>query len=216
MTAQVKHAYKGTDGKKLPSVTTIIGRVKDSGGLLYWANKMGLEGKTLDQARHVETTPGTITHEWVEANIRGEDYTPQGDADSIAKAKSAFSAFEKWRDSSHIEFKHTEVPLASAKHKFGGTLDAIGVSNGQLCLYDWKAANSVYADYLYQLAAYGILWEENYPNHPITGGYYLCRFSKEGGDFSTHYFPSLDEEKETFLLIRKLYDRFKITEKRVR
>ena len=38
-------------GNRLPSVTTIIGRFKESGGLLYWANQQGLEGKTLDQAR---------------------------------------------------------------------------------------------------------------------------------------------------------------------
>jgi hypothetical protein len=36
---------------RLPSVTTIIGRFKESGGPLYWANQQGLEGKTLDQAR---------------------------------------------------------------------------------------------------------------------------------------------------------------------
>jgi hypothetical protein len=49
--------YKDHRGNRLPSVTTIIGRFKDSGGLLYWANQQGLEGKTLDQARAEVTTP---------------------------------------------------------------------------------------------------------------------------------------------------------------
>ena len=53
--------YKDHRGNRLPSVTTIIGRFKESGGLLYWANQQGLEGKTLDQARAEVTTPGAIT-----------------------------------------------------------------------------------------------------------------------------------------------------------
>jgi hypothetical protein len=69
---------------------------------------------------------------------------------------------------------------------------------------------------LYQLAAYKLLWEENYSNHPISGGFHLCRFAKEQGDFSHHYYPSLDQEAETFLAMRALYDRVKQAEKRVR
>ena len=54
--------YKDHRGNRLPSVTSIIGRFKESGGLLYWANQQGLEGKTLDQARAEVTTPGTLAH----------------------------------------------------------------------------------------------------------------------------------------------------------
>jgi len=69
---------------------------------------------------------------------------------------------------------------------------------------------------LYQLAAYGLLWNENYPGHPPVGGFHLCRFAKEQGDFSHHYFPSLDDEAETFLLMRDLFDRVKKAERRLR
>ena len=47
--------YKDHRGNRLPSVTSIIGRFKESGGLLYWANRQGLEGKTLDQAASMKT-----------------------------------------------------------------------------------------------------------------------------------------------------------------
>jgi hypothetical protein len=47
-------------------------------------------------------------------------------------------------------------------------LDAVGMIGNELILLDWKCANAVYADYLYQLAAYGLLWNENYPDHPPT------------------------------------------------
>ena len=89
-------------------------------------------------------------------------------------------------------------------------------AGNELILLDWKCANAVYADYLYQLAAYGLLWNENYPDHPPVGGFHLCRFAKEQGDFSHHYFPALDDEAETFLLMRDLFDRVKKAERRLR
>ena len=216
MTAKI---YKDSDGKRIPSVTTIIGRFKDSGALLYWANSAGLDGKTLDDARVPAATAGTMAHQMVEAHLNKRPLPEfKGDAEIIAKAKQAFNAFLAWSEMSRLQVRHTEVALASARHKFGGTLDAIGLIEGGngLSLIDWKSSNSIYADYLYQMAAYKLLWEENYPEHPITGGFHLCRFAKEAGDYAHHHFPNLDHEAETFLSMRELYDRVKATEKRVR
>ncbi len=209
--------YRDSAGKRIPSVTTILSRFKESGGLLYWANQQGLEGKTLDEARFQATTPGSIGHLMVEAHIQGRKYIEERHpADLMEKARAAFSAYLSWESMTAVSFHHTEVPLVSPRHRFGGTLDAVGEIGGQLVLCDWKCGNAVYADYLYQLAAYKLLWEENYPDHPISGGFHLCRFAREQGDFSHHYFPSLDSEAETFLAMRALYDRVKTTEKRVR
>jgi len=209
--------YKDSRGKRLPSVTTVIGRFKESGGLLYWANQQGLEGKTLDEARAEVTTPGTLAHRAVEDHINCRPETAlSGDGDIIDKARSAYAAYLHWESINRITFRHTEVSLASEKHAFGGTMDAVGLMGNALVLLDWKCANAVYADYLYQLAAYGMLWNENYPEHPLAGGFHLCRFAKEQGDFSHHYFPSLDDEAETFLLMRELFNRVKRAERRVR
>lgn len=215
----VAKIYKDSDGKRLPSVTTIIGRFKESGALLYWANNAGLEGKTLDQARIPAATAGTMAHNLVESHLNKRPLPElTGDADVIAKARRAFDAFLTWSEMSRLEVRHTEVSLASATYRFGGTLDAIGIINGGngLALIDWKTSNSIYADYLYQLAAYKLLWEENYPEHPITGGAHLCRFAKEEGDYAHHHFPSLELEAKTFLAMRDLYDMTKQVEKRVK
>jgi hypothetical protein len=209
--------YKDRSGRRIPSVTTVISRFRDASGLLYWANQQGLEGKTLDESRSEVTTPGTIGHLMVEAHIHGQEYSPQQyPADLVAKARAAFAAYLRWERMTAITFRHTEVSLISDKHRFGGTLDAVGVIGNELVLCDWKCANSIYADYLFQLAAYKLLWEENFPWHPIVGGFHLGRFARERGDFSHHYFPALDDEAETFLAMRSLYDRVKKTEKRVR
>jgi len=212
-----REIYKDKAGQRLPSVTTILSRFKESGGLLYWANQAGLDGKTLDEARRPAATAGTMAHDLVEAHIKGEE-PPEliGDQDTIAKARAAFEVYLRWQDMTKLEVRHTEVSMVSEKHRYGGRLDAIGIVGNELVLIDWKTSNSVYADYLYQMAAYGMLWQETYPEHPLPGGYHLCRFAKEEGDFSHHHFPSLAEEAETFLQMRQLYDRVKKTEKRVR
>jgi hypothetical protein len=80
---------------------------------------------------------------------------------------------------------------------------------------DWKTSNGVYQDYIIQIAAYRNLWEENYPDKPITGGFHLLRFSKEHADFTHHYWNDVDEGWEQFKLFRKAYDLDKILKKRV-
>jgi hypothetical protein len=85
--------YKDHRGNRLPSVTTIIGRFKESGGLLYWANQQGLEGKTLDQARAEVTTPGTLAHKAVEDHINGRPETALTGAGEVTeKARNAYAA----------------------------------------------------------------------------------------------------------------------------
>ena len=77
--------YRDHRGNRLPSVTTIIGRFKESGGLLYWANQQGLEGKTLGQARAEVTTPGTLAHKAVEDHINGRPETALSGADEVTQ-----------------------------------------------------------------------------------------------------------------------------------
>jgi hypothetical protein len=204
-------------GEVVPSVTTIISRFKDSGGLLWWANKEGRKGLTLEEARAPAATAGTMAHDLVEAHINGLP-PPElvGDADVIGKARAAFETYKRWQDMTHITVRDTEVVLVSDIHKFGGRLDAIGVHNDELCLLDWKSSSSLWADYLYQVAAYKLLWEETHPEEPLKGGVHLCRFSKDHADFTHSHFLNVEEEAQTFLLMRQLYGRVKLTESRVK
>jgi len=211
-----REIYKDAAGKRVPSVTTILSRFKESGGLLHWANQAGLDGLTLEDARAVAATAGTMAHALVEAAINHRpDPDLLGDADTIRRARAAFDTYRKWADAYHITMRHTEVSLVSQLHRFGGRLDAIGLEGDTLVLLDWKTSNAVYPDMLLQLAGYKLLWEENFPDHRLHG-FHLCRFAKEQGDFCHHYFPSIDAEAETFLVMRELYDKVKQVEKRVK
>jgi hypothetical protein len=206
--------YKNTKGEKLPSVTTITGRFKNSFPLLLWTKKMFREGKDPDAIKDEAASAGTLAHEAIEAWKLGQSYAFP-DTEAGKKAQVAFGAFLEWAKQSNLQITHNEVPLVSEKWQFGGCLDAMFVSEKR-SLGDWKSSNGVYEDYLIQLAGYGILWNETHPDDPITGGFHLVRFDKENGDFCHHWYPELEDARKAFLLERKLYDIFKKLEKRVK
>jgi len=213
--------YRNKAGERVPGVTTIIGRFKDSGGLLYWAFEQGKaaergEIERLYDKRDAAAESGTLAHEMVEAHIKGEKFEPPfGTLDStIEEANAAFDAYLNWEQTTRLNIVEQEMPLVSEAHHYGGCPDAIGEVNGRLCLVDWKTSNGIYPDYLIQLAAYKTLWEENNPDRPLGGGFHLCRFAKSHGDFGHHYFPNLDEAWEQFLLFRRAYDIDKDLKKR--
>ena len=208
------------DGTRVPGTTTIIGRFKESGALIDWAWKEGIAGRDYKKTRDAAANAGTLAHGLVEAWINGGEaaaiaYPLGQDLDIAAKASQAYQAFREWADQTQLRVTHSELPLISEKYRFGGTIDSMLV-NGKLSLGDWKSSNAIYHDYLLQLAAYGILWEEHFPDQPITGGYHICRFSKTDADFEHRWFGELEDAKEMFLHLRAAYDLDQKLRKRVR
>ena len=209
--------YRARDGERLKGTTTIISRFKDSGGLLYWANQQGLDGKTLQEARQPAATAGTMAHKLVEHHVNGWDMPPlDGDADMQEAAGRAFGNFLTWAEQSRLAFLHTEHALVSEKYRFGGRFDAVAKQpDGQHVMVDFKTG-SLYADHLLQVAAYRLLWNENYPGMPLADGAHLLSFKRETADFGHHYFGGLADEERTFLAMVELYPMVKAIEKRVK
>lgn len=217
-----RQGYRNASGDKVPSVTTILSRFKESGALMKWAYTTGREHGRLEALGQPAPDSlydvsgkaadiGTAAHAMVEASIKGAEPTaclsyialPEEDR---PKAANAFHTYQDWAAMSRLEIVEQEMPLVSERHKFAGTPDAIGLVNGELCLVDWKTSNGVYGDYLMQLAAYKELWEENHPDRLLTGGFHLCRFSKDYGDFSHHYYRELDSAWRMFRHLRAAFE----------
>ena len=205
-----KAGYHLADGTRVPGTTTIIGRFKDSAGLMHWAFKQGKLGKErLYEEAEKAADIGTLAHAMVELHIKGDDphvALAEADGDMRGKAQSAFKAYLAWEGMTKLRVIEQEMQLVSEKYRYGGTPDAIWLINNELCLLDWKTSNSVYGDYLVQLAAYRNLWEEHNPDRPLTGGFHLLRFAKEYADFAHHYYPNLDSAWRAFTLMRELYE----------
>ena len=199
------------DGERVPGTTTILSRFKESGALMYWAWDQGRQGKDFRETKQAAADAGTIAHAMVEADIYGTTFDASAYApELIEKAHGAFNAYQEWKQQTHLEVVESEVALISRQYRFGGTLDAVAV-RGSLALLDWKTSNGVYADYLLQLAAYGQLWNENYPDNPLTGGFHLLRFGKpqhpdDPVAFEHRFWSHLDPAWEQFKLFRSAYD----------
>ena len=206
-----KQGYRDKDGKKIPGVTTIIGRFKESGGLLWWAYAQGQANERgeiggLYEKRDEAGDAGTLAHALVEAYI---DKTPAPGLPDNEVGRLAIQGFQNymtWQQDNGLVVVEQEMGMVSEEYKFAGTPDAVAFNGrGQLALIDWKNSSGIYRDYLLQLAAYIILWNENHPDQPIDGGAHICRFSKTHADFEHRFFENLDDETEMFLLLRKAY-----------
>lgn len=208
--------YLLPDGTAVPSVTGVISRFKESGGLIWWAWNEGMQGRDYRTTRDTAADAGTLTHRMVEADIRGR--APYGDpmADPAAwkRACQAFDNYREWRDMTQLKAVRSEVRLISERLRVGGTLDAILVQ-GKLSIGDWKTG-PIYPDHLIQVAAYGLLWREAFPDEPLVGGYHLLSFSKENGDFAHRHFAELADAEEMFIMLRRAYDLDKMLKARVR
>ena len=219
--AHPKGGYKDKNKKKVPGVTGILGRFKDSGGLMFWAFEQGKaaergEIEKLYDKRDQAADAGTLAHDLVEAHIRKTNPPAIPDNVTGTQAIQGFQNYLTWQENNRIQIVETECELVSEKYLFGGCLDGVGIdSDFNLCILDWKTSNSIYTDMLAQIAAYKVLWEENNPDRPITGGYHLCRFSKEHADFAHHYWGDLDIAWQYFIRCRELYDIDKQLKKRV-
>lgn len=199
--------YFLADGTKVPGVTTILGRWKDSGALLHWAFQQGASGaRTLYESRNKAADIGTLAHAMVEADLKGIDCEALTTAtdEQKGKAQQAFDMFRTWRDRNRAEISSIEIPMVSESLRVGGTPD-VAVRFDGLEMGDVKTSSGIYRDHLLQVAAYRAIWNETQPEK-MSGGFHILRFAKDYPDFEHRYFAELDDALECFALLRKAYD----------
>lgn len=151
-----KGEYYLNDGSKVPGVTSIIGRFDDKEGLIWWANKIGLEGQTLSQVRAEAMRFGSYGHQIF------EDLVKKRLGEYPKEYKPLINIFKSELNKLKIRSIISEVQLVSEIHKFGGTPDLfIEDTDGKSWVIDYKFARNIGVGYFYQVAAYAILYEEN-------------------------------------------------------
>ena len=212
--ATLKGGYHLGAGTRVPSVTTVLSRFKDSGALIRWAFNCGRDGIDMNAVKERAADAGTLAHQWIDDHIHGRELAASTlDEEQTAQARNAFGQFLLWRERYKLEIHETELPLISEIHGFGGTFDAVTV-DGKPAILDWKTSNAIYSDYLVQCAAYALLWEEN-RDQPIDE-VHILRVSKDHADFEHRSFSGIAVQKHQFVLYVKAYALDKITAKRVR
>jgi len=146
--------YKLQDGTIVPGVTTILG-ILNKPALVKWANNLGLQG--IDSTKYVDEKAaiGTLAHQMIANYLRGEETdTSEYSKVQIDQAENAVLSFFEWEKTHHIEPVLVEEPLVSELHKFGGTIDCLGIINGNVTLIDFKTSKGIFPEMLIQVAAY--------------------------------------------------------------
>ena len=79
-------------------------------------------------------------------------------------------------------------------------------------MLDFKVTNDIRSSHRIQLAGYGLIWTDCYPDMPLNGGYHLLRLGKDdkAGSFEHSYWPHLKLQEQKFILLRELYEDYKI------
>lgn len=165
------------NGVKYPSVTQILG-VINKPFLVPWANKLGKEGKTVNEVTQPSMVIGTLTHALIEEHSRwiaagSRPHEPEKYLRSIYDvttpeeegiAKTALHCFGLYMDF-YSEFKPepkaSELSIISKGMNYAGTIDSLCEIKGKKYLIDYKTSDKVYPEYKLQLAAYASLVQEN-------------------------------------------------------
>ena len=216
---------------RVPSVTTILSRFKESGALIYWAYNQGIKHGEMPTSErpaslYSETEAldiGTLAHRMVElylsdinTDMAFDELMPTPEVKEAGTL--AFNNFLNWWKSQDFEIIQQEFPMTCPL--YGGTPDAIAVNkDGKYVILDWKTSKGIYADYLVQCAAYAHLWNQRLSAdqlHQNIDEVHICRFSKENTDFEHRAFTGVGKEIDYFLRLAELYQVDKDISKRIR
>lgn len=184
--------YKNAAGKRLPSVTTILGNIgwnKDQ--LVAWANREGLDGRNCRETSGAAATVGSLAHLAIEASIKGQPFIISDlktDEESKAQIASCLAAWNDWCSRNRVTIIGSEVSMVSERYQYGGTTD-VATMFDKRGLLDLKTGGGTYPDHLVQVAAYGQLWNELHPGEEIEE-YHLLRLGKDDASFHHHYYPA--------------------------
>ena len=212
-----RNGYHTKDGTRVVSVTEVL-KYKDPGPLMWWANKEGLAGRNHRDTSEKAATAGSLGHLLIETWAAGGDTdSVAGPPDELAKARAGFKSFLRWAELTRLQIVKSEAELVSEKYLFGGCLDStMSVSlDGRLSLVDFKFSSGLYGEYLIQIAAYALLYEECFPGDKIEE-YHILRFSKEHCDFSHYSWMDLSMEKEAFLDLLHYHQKKVLIDKRAK
>lgn len=154
-----------------------------------------------------EADVGTLSHLMIDCEVKGKALNlEEFPINIVEQAKTCFENFQTWKKRHDFNPVETEISLISEKYQFGGTIDCIAQIDDKLSIADWKTGKDVYEDHIIQIIAYKVLWDENFPDHPITGGSHVIRTGKEMAMFSYNWYGDFPKAWDVFMHLRELYD----------
>ncbi|MFW9991942.1 MAG: PD-(D/E)XK nuclease family protein [Candidatus Odinarchaeota archaeon] len=200
---KIHTVYKTRDGKRVPSVTTIL-NILNKPALIDWAWKCGCEGLDYKAVRDDAASVGTLAHYLIMCHLKKEKPDlKEYSQDDISRAENCLIKYWDWEREHPIKPIMVEESLVSEKYGFGGTIDCLAELNNEVLLIDHKTGRAIYHEMFYQLAAYKALLEEN--GHLIKNARILRIGRDENEGFEERVTKDLGGQWELFKHCLKIY-----------
>lgn len=153
-----KRYYVTPEGKKLPSVTTVVGAQKKQ-AIMEWRQRVGEE--VANKISKHATSRGTNMHTLCEYYLNNE---PKPPGVVMPDAKEMFISIKPYLDKIN-NIHYQEVGLWSSQLGLAGRVDCIGEYEGKLSVIDFKTSKKIknrndILDYFWQCTAYALMYEE--------------------------------------------------------
>lgn len=153
-----KRYYVTPEGKKLPSVTTVVGAQKKE-AIMAWRQRVGEE--VANKVSRQATSRGTNMHTMCEYYLNNE---PKPPGVVMPDAKEMFISIKPYLNKIN-NIHYQEVGLWSSQLGLAGRVDCIGEYEGVLSVIDFKTSKKVkkredILDYFWQTTAYALMYEE--------------------------------------------------------
>ena len=225
---EARHRYTW-DGKPVPGVTTILGRLSKP-ALIQWAADMSvkwieqkcqplgvggaagwsvtredLADARLAHRRFKEAAAdiGSNVHAYAEAVLSGAP-TPELETE---QAREGAAAFERWLKQFEVRPLARERRVFSREHWYAGTCDLVAYIGNQPAILDFKTSSGLYPEMWLQLAAYSLALQEEYPSLFDGRHHYiwLVHLNKKTGAFNAVAKNMSGHLAETFLAVRNVH-----------
>jgi len=180
--------YVTPDGKKLPSVTTILGFTKDQTGLNEWKARVGEQ--EAERIKNEAATIGTFMHLSIEQFLRQRPLQAPKTVEACTGYGMGYRIINELLLQNLSEVWGNEIPLYYPG-LYAGTADLIGVYKGSPSIIDFKQSNKPkrkdwIEDYFLQLAAYALAHDMVHKTHIEGGAILVCvRNTGELQEFTT-------------------------------
>ena len=151
--------YSTPDGKKYPSITTVVGFHKKQ-NILAWRRRVGEE--EANRISRESASRGTKIHTMCENYLKNKpDYTDGHEDEHISMFNQFQSAVDRINN-----IKCQEMSLYSDQLAVAGTVDCIAEFDGKLSVIDFKTKRREIKpewaeDHFMQCAGYATMWEEH-------------------------------------------------------
>ena len=149
--------YIDSNGKEVPSVTTVLSATSDKSGIDEWKRRVGHEEAT--RIINESTTIGSNVHNALENYLNGDDWKIQDDGSYVSKTSiSILNCFIQNLINDISEIWGLEVGVI-LDGLYAGTADCVGIYNDKESLIDFKTAKKIkpkewIEDYFLQCSAY--------------------------------------------------------------